>query len=613
MPCPTPYQYLPLDVSRNEIRLVVLAPSYSFSAQVSCSLVPRSLDSDVAFEALSYTWGDAECKRLISLNGLEFSVAKNLDIALRHLRYSEDERSIWVDALCINQDDITERNQQVTKMRNIYKRAAKVVVWLGQASSSSDIAFSFLVTAASNRCGIEDWMSKAWKSPNVSVRWSAIHDIANRDYWRRVWIIQEIFFAQSIIVRCGFRTMRWADFILVFNMIIYSPHLISPLSSITGNRETNLMLGGILTKCHLPTSIDHLRKKAENGEDLSLEILLMTYRSSFCTDPRDKVYGIVGIAGQYEDQRALKIDYSMSKRETYIEAMRCVMERGKKSKEGPLNIICCGLPDFSDGSLPSWVPDWVPPPEHTWRPELGSLSYFFKANGAFPPPRAFRIKDGALIVQGLRIATLNHFGAVSVPFQVPAHGTIDSKFLDEYPSPKGAFCIAAKLAMSDSKHMPHSYKSQNARKKQFTRTMLCNQAMPTFDGPMPYTTPSAKTLQDFCEEIMSFDETNNNWEAVLCGGRGPSNGNLLGVVCRNLRSYRFCVSSTGLFLMAPSSSRIGDVVCVIFGCDMPVVLRRNKGGPYTFVGGCYADGIMYGEAMEGLADGNNRVVELRIH
>lgn len=65
--------------------------------------------------------------------------------------------------------------------------------------------------------------------------------------------------------------------------------------------------------------------------------------------------------------------------------------------------------------------------------------------------------------------------------------------------------------------------------------------------------------------------------------------------------------------MAPSSSRIGDVVCVIFGCDMPVVLRRNKGGPYTFVGGCYADGIMYGEAMEGLADGNNRVVELRIH
>jgi hypothetical protein len=130
---------------------------------------------------------------------------------------------------------------------------------------------------------------------------------------------------------------------------------------------------------------------------------------------------------------------------------------------------------------------------------------------------------------------------------------------------------------------------------------------------MPYTTPSEETLQDFCEEIMSFDETNNNWEAVLCGDRGLSKANLLNVVCRNLYSYRFCVSSTGFFLMAPSSSRIGDIVCVIFGCDMPVVLRRKEGGPYTFVGGCYAVGIMYGEAMEGLADEKNRVVEFRIY
>jgi hypothetical protein len=356
-------------------------------------------------------------------------------------------------------------------MHEIYKKATKVVVWLGQASSSSDIAFWFLVGAASNRLEIEDCVSEAWKCPNLSACWSAIYDIVNQDYWRRVWIIQEIFFARSIIVRCGFRTIRWADFILVFNTIIYSYHLISPLSSITGNRETNFMLLGILSKSCLPTSIDQWRKSAENGEDISLEMLLMTYRSSLSTDPRDKVYGIVGMTGQYEDQRALKIDYSMSIRETYIEAMRCVMERGKELEEGPLNIICCGLPDLSDGSLPSWVPDWVPPPEPTRWPEVGSLSYFFKANGAFPPTPAFGIEDGVLIVQGLRIATLDHLGAESVPFLVPAHGIIDMEFLDQHQSPKGAFCIAAKLAMSDSEHMPHSYKSQNVRKKEFTRTV----------------------------------------------------------------------------------------------------------------------------------------------
>src|SRR5436853_6511842 len=112
----TEHQYHHLDYSRNEIRLVVLAPSRSFKSKISCKLIYRSLDAMIPFEALSYTWGDASSRQLISLDGCEFSVAANLGIALRYLRYPEDTRYIWIDALCINQDDVSERNQQVTKM-----------------------------------------------------------------------------------------------------------------------------------------------------------------------------------------------------------------------------------------------------------------------------------------------------------------------------------------------------------------------------------------------------------------------------------------------------------------------------------------------------------------
>jgi hypothetical protein len=130
----TAHPYLPFDVSRNEIRVVILAPSRSFKAKASCKLVHWSLDDNAPFEELSYTWGDANPKRQICLNGRKFLVTWNLDTALRDLRYVEDEKIIWKDALCINQDDIPECNQQVTKMREIYQRAAKVVAWLGPAS-----------------------------------------------------------------------------------------------------------------------------------------------------------------------------------------------------------------------------------------------------------------------------------------------------------------------------------------------------------------------------------------------------------------------------------------------------------------------------------------------
>jgi hypothetical protein len=124
----TTYPYPPLDVSRNEIRLVILKPSCSIKMKVSCTLVHCSLDSEAPFEALSYTWGDASSKRLVLLNGRKFLVTEDLGTALRYLRYIQDERVIWIDALCINQDDILERNQQVTKMQDIYRKAIKIII-----------------------------------------------------------------------------------------------------------------------------------------------------------------------------------------------------------------------------------------------------------------------------------------------------------------------------------------------------------------------------------------------------------------------------------------------------------------------------------------------------
>jgi hypothetical protein len=162
--------YSSLNTARNEIRLITLAPSPSFESTIPCHLFHRSLDTETEgpFDALSYTWGDASSRRLISLNGNKFSVTANLHTALRHLRYTADQRVLWIDELCINQDNIPERNQQVTKMQEIYQRAAKVVVWLGPASKTSDLAFAFLAEASLKAPEIDDWLPRNLRAQNRS-------------------------------------------------------------------------------------------------------------------------------------------------------------------------------------------------------------------------------------------------------------------------------------------------------------------------------------------------------------------------------------------------------------------------------------------------------------
>ena len=224
------HSYSPLDSSRNEIRLITLMPSWNFQSKITCHLFHRSLDIDTErpFDALSYTWGDTHSRRYISLNGTKFSVTASLYSALRHLRYTADPRVLWIDALCINQDDIPERNQQVTQMQKIYQRAAKVIVWLGPASINSDLAFAFLAEASLNAPHIDTWLPLNLRTKSRSKFWKAYCDIGSRDYWKRVWIIQEILFASAVIVRCGFRCMRWESFSFLFCSMVTRPATYRP-------------------------------------------------------------------------------------------------------------------------------------------------------------------------------------------------------------------------------------------------------------------------------------------------------------------------------------------------------------------------------------------------
>jgi hypothetical protein len=132
-------EYAPLNSTNHEIRLLLLAPG-NFHDEVQCALIYTSLKTKPIFEALSYCWGSPDDPKPIRLDGHIFRVGVNLESALRHLRYESTQRVLWVDAVCVNQENLVERSQQITLMRDVYESAQNVVVWLGDSENEYLIA-----------------------------------------------------------------------------------------------------------------------------------------------------------------------------------------------------------------------------------------------------------------------------------------------------------------------------------------------------------------------------------------------------------------------------------------------------------------------------------------
>ena len=141
--CVRPFQHAPLPNSGEEIRVLSLEPGTD-NEPLSCSLHHVKLSQKPAYEALSYMWGDASVQAMLHINGRAFPIAENLSCALFRIRQTTKPRSLWVDAICINQADIQEKSVQVAKMQTIFRDATMVLFWLGEAADDSDLAFDYM-------------------------------------------------------------------------------------------------------------------------------------------------------------------------------------------------------------------------------------------------------------------------------------------------------------------------------------------------------------------------------------------------------------------------------------------------------------------------------------
>ena len=132
----------PLEASRRQIRCLRLLENLSDQDTIECELPVVSLLNSPTYHALSYTWGDPDVTQAVTVNGREVQVTTTLFAALSTLKITEPELDLlWVDALCIDQNDFADKNQQLPVMPAIYGSAERTHVWLGDASEDSEAAF----------------------------------------------------------------------------------------------------------------------------------------------------------------------------------------------------------------------------------------------------------------------------------------------------------------------------------------------------------------------------------------------------------------------------------------------------------------------------------------
>ncbi|KAK3334841.1 heterokaryon incompatibility protein-domain-containing protein, partial [Neurospora tetraspora] len=300
--------YYNVPISRSHIRLLQLLPSENEDAAIHCRFFPTTLDSKGTrpYEALSYVWGSESKPCSISINGCDLPVGENLHAALLHLRDHSIERTIWIDAICINQEDEEEKGHQVQSIAKIYAKASRVIVWLGEEAAGSDQALEEIRMAGERDQALEEIRIAAKLSTKRLDNKAGILALLQRPWFQRIWVLQDVAAARHILIKCGSAEVDGFAFCSGLNAL----NLFNELRADLRARilSVTYLIRGAIFRPKYATS---------QSDNFSLDIrplgeLIEMYHTREATDRRDKVYALLGMSSDNPTAAGLFADYQIS-------------------------------------------------------------------------------------------------------------------------------------------------------------------------------------------------------------------------------------------------------------------------------------------------------------
>ena len=566
------YSYSSLQ-DKNWIRLLVLEPSPDPEAPVFCTLQHWPLSDAPRYEALSYVWGDEGSMGTIIIDDGLFLVRPNLDSALKQLRYDYTPRTLWVDAICINQFDNDERGDQVSQMGRIYSKANDVVIWLGEESHNSNQGMDFLdeiVMLGSRREYLDQNMADDFRSildrPDSNSCILALADILMRPWWDRVWTLQEIVLAHSATVYCGSKIQTWDSFEMV-SIILLQPGIQSLLVRFSKAGSIGARL--LRERLNRPFNINRIRSDLASEAGMTLSGMVKRTINYLATDPRDRVYALFSTVTR---DTALEINYNLSKRKVYTAALKAILQQ-----DGNLSILSFITANESrDESLPSWVPDlsgdrkMIPisaaPDERVGRVYNASPPHRTFPEGSIQ----FQDDNTVLVLAGVTVDTIKCLGATAP----------DMRFAQISNNPLSSMkeAIYSWRSVLEDEHFLKNYITGCTKMEAFWRTITLDQKVQGYHpGYIARQVDAARRLGNSDEWIPPPTPRD---ESRLLAALDDQGGGIGG--CQFNRN--FFTTTKGYMGLASPTAQGGDVICILAGAEVPYVLRAIDDGYYKMIG-----------------------------
>jgi hypothetical protein len=618
-------------LSPKGIRLLVIHPDLDPESIIRCALMDRTDYDKRAYAALSYVWGDLAAPRVdIMVNGIRFPVTSNLRTALKHFRHRTRRRVLWVDAICINQDDAAEKEEQVSKMAQIYSSATYILMWTGEANNDGVFAMQWLR---------EVQMEKApyTRSSNTIRKYRPeILAFFERPYWRRVWVLQEAICKDNSLVCCGLYAIAWSA---LCNLVLHWLPTLQKTLGFPGGPENDdylrLQREGGEIYVDLLESLRWIRlhadftEKRKRNTPIPLLSGLMASRACYASVAHDYVYGVAGFVSNFP----VRINYYMRAYSLYLHLSRDVIKQTAKldiltackdwTPDSPGRQLatlkgCSGdpignlmklalrpRPDLetmnvnevhalfllvSDSHsplerlgdnfkqvirnltqiglicLPSWVPRWDVMVKEPYLLLDQEYPQRFNASRGIPAQFSFGNLDIELTLRGIQVDVVRGVKRL----QIAPFGALRPAWdFWEQVNPRKS-----------------QYPTLEDRRNAFFNTYMRLGAtyVPAYVGdPVLY-----MQHQMFAVEM--------GWVELAESTQAATDRNIEPEVIKNstmeyikrmnhvMTTQAFSVCENGHIGLGPLATRSGDLVCVLNGGDVPFILRPTSGGKYYLVG-----------------------------
>jgi hypothetical protein len=505
----------------------------------------------------------------------EVPITKNLDIALRHLRYKEATRYLWIDALCINQASNSEKSKQVAIMGTIFKTADRVTAWLGPEDSNSELAMGwvhaigrnldvdwaaeavrlrieerteeFAVRREQEMPGLVDFIEGRGTFPWTNDEAAAVFSLLVRPYFERAWVAQELRLAKYVFFQCGKDTIPERS-LWVSAKLLDSNFKLN--AGITSFERWSQARGRVFL----------LADTRMQGVGETLFTLRNNMGHLICKDARDKIYSVLGLMSLSTQNLTIVPSYAHPTEQVYTDIARRAI-----TQWSDLEILNdCGLSSRLL-NIPSWVPDWSTPAQTRSTAPKWSACAYVAGRPSFD-------------ASGLQCTVSGVFNNPIV--EVVDQGDVNFDMSDEELWKTIRSWRPAVESLDDM------YLSGEALLEAYCRMLVWN---------------------SFSEAHLSFAKSLESLKKVWCGDESSSKREFtreladensyfrrVHVITRNRKLYR---TSSGHIGLGPADAQPDDVVCILLGCRYPVILRPAADRKYQVVGTCYTHGLMNGEIL----------------